>query len=110
MNAVITVLACIGGVVGFDWLATGRMASMATSFDYHYWPPSKLRIFSLALVAVAAAVVLLSPSSDEQNRLDWPLLFAIVALGIWWLVTWLDFMAQRRTGYREPPRYSDTDY
>jgi hypothetical protein len=110
VNAVITVLACVGGVVAFDWLATGRMASMATSFDYRYWPPTKLRIFSLVLVAIAAATTVLSPASGRQNTLDWTLLFAIFALGTWWLVTLLDFMAQRRTGYREPSRYSDTDY
>ena len=82
---------------------------MTTSFDYRYWPLSKSRIISLILVIIAAAVVMLSSQADPQDPRDWPVVFAALALLIWWVVTWLDFMAQRRTGYREPPRYSDMD-
>lgn len=109
MHALLTILASAGIAIGCDWLGVERMASMATSFDYRYWPLSKSRVSSLILLIVATAVVALSPRPDPRNPLDWPLVFAGLALVAWGAVAWLDFMAQRRAGYRKPPRYGDRD-
>ena len=109
MQALLTVVVCIVLVIPIDWVAVSRAGDFATSFDYRYWPLSKLRIGSLILVAAAAAIVVLAQPPDPQNPLDGPLALVIVALVIWALVAWLDFMRQRRAGYREEARYGDMD-
>jgi hypothetical protein len=109
VNVAITIVICALVVIGCDWVAAGRLASTAPSFDYRYWPPSKWRIFSLVLVSIATSVIILSPAPDPQKPLDGPLGFFFIAVIVWGLVTWLDFMRQRRDGYRQPLRYSDPD-
>jgi hypothetical protein len=58
---------------------------------------------------LVAAVLTVSVTASPDNPPLWPLLFAVIALAAWAIIAVLDINAQRRTGYRNPPRYSGPD-
>ena len=82
---------------------------MAWSFDYRYWPLSRSRTASVILLAIAVTITGLFVKPNPVDPPLWWLLLIAPALLIWLAVTWADFMAQRRAGYRERPRYSEPD-
>ena len=107
MHVIVVVVLCVPIVAAWDWAGVSRVGSMMTTFDYQYWPLSKLRLGSLVLLMLAASAVGLSSPEKNLSLMDVPLDLAVVALIIWGIVAWLDLMAQRRLGRRELPRSSD---
>ena len=109
MPPFLTSFVSIALVVGFDWIATDSMGAKATSFDYRHWPLSKARIFSIVLLSISVTMTVLFRTGDPKDPPLWPLFLNAPPLLIWALVAWSDLLAQRRKGYREPPRYSQQD-
>src|SRR5437868_595168 len=96
------------GAVAFDWLfANGMLARYASSVDYRYWPPSRLRMVTWAFLAGAAILLV-----HDEFRAEWPLLLTIFAFIVYGAAIMADaFQAQ---GWDEdgpssclPPRYSE---
>jgi hypothetical protein len=113
MNAVIAPLASAVAVVLWDWAGTSGLARYARlfDFDYRYWPPSKARIASLALLWLAATICALFAHPNPEKPSIWILFVIGPALILWSVIGLLDFFAQSRTGYRKPPsRYSDPSF
>lgn len=113
MNALIVLLkifAAIAGAVAWDWLGVTRMGANTTSFDYRYWPLSRPRLISIVLLAGTVAVIAVFVRPDPVNPPVWPIVVGAVALGVWAVVAIHDWFAQRRVGYREPPRYSELEF
>jgi len=56
----------------------GRMSSHLTSFDYQYWPLSRVRMFSVLVLAagVFATFLIVQPPDDRL----WPMSFAFAAM------------------------------
>lgn len=76
-------------VVAFD---RAGMAKLSVLCDlYEYWPPTRLRIASLVLLASAAISVVVVPA---PMRL-WTLLFVLVAAVAWVSVALHDIFTQR---------------
>lgn len=109
MPPFLTGFVSIALVIGFDWVATDSMGAKATSFDYRHWPLSKARIFSIILLSISVTITVLFRMADPKDPPLWPLFLNGPPLLIWGLVAWIDFLAQRRNGHREPPRYPEPD-
>ena len=112
MHALLTIVGCIALVIGLDWLATTSAGAQAWSFDYRYWPMSKSRLASVVPLAVSVAAMGLFVRPDPNNPPLWWFFVIGPPLVIWFAVCWVDFLAQRRAGYREPSAYgygSDPD-
>jgi hypothetical protein len=92
------------GTVGFDWLIAGRIAVLAPTVDYHWWPLSKLRLATLTLFATTIALI-----AYYGFRAEWPLLASILAFIVYGAAIMADLDRQRERGPRKPPRYSDAD-
>jgi hypothetical protein len=97
-------------VVFFDWLFFTRVGGYFSDFDYRYWPLSRARMVSLLIVITSIESLVIYVHPDPEN----PPMWALVPLGIvmifWITVGYRDIWIQGRTGYRNPPRYSDDDY
>jgi hypothetical protein len=106
VHALLTIVACVAGVIGFDWLATTSAGAKAWSFDYRYWPMSKPRMASVILLAVAVTAQGLFMKPDPDNPPVWWIFLLGPSLVIWLATFWVDFLHQRRTEYRED---SDND-
>ena len=91
----------------WDWAALTRLAAYYTDFDYRHWPMTRLRLMSVLLLV--AALILVGVFATPGHPPLWPLLLAVIALAAWAIIAVLDVNAQRRTGYRNPPRYSDRE-
>ena len=96
------------GIAIFDWLVAGRLAALAPSVDYHYWPPSRLRLITLALLAAAVAL-----DVYYEFRAEWTLLVSLLALIVYGAAIMADIQRQRERDPdsvpQAPPRYSDVD-
>jgi hypothetical protein len=82
------------GIPLFDWLSVTGPAARMTSFDYAYWPLSKLRIASVALLAAGLLITLTITHPPDDNL--WKLLPAGIGLVIHAVVGWLDVLRQKR--------------
>ncbi len=92
--------------VGWDWLAVTRMAAYSTDFDYRYWPLSRSRQIGLGSLVLTAAYAWATAGPGGPL---WLLIPPMILLGVWLVTALNDLETQRRTGYREPPRYSDRE-
>ena len=96
------------GVPIYDWLVTTRVGAYLTSFDYQYWPLTRLRSISVLLLAagVFASFAILHPPDDRV----WPLLIFFPPLILHGAVACADVFKQRRevlSGEREA--FPDSD-
>ncbi|GAA0295974.1 hypothetical protein GCM10009087_02150 [Sphingomonas oligophenolica] len=94
-------------VPALDWVGVTRVADYYSDFDYRYWPLERLRLISLFLLAAATITVGVFASPDDPPL--WPLMLFVAAAAAWAIIALRDINAQRRTGYRNPPRYSERD-
>jgi hypothetical protein len=95
----------IGLIVLFDWLVAGRLAALAPSVTYRYWPLSKIRWITLVLFADSSAVSLDRPA-------EWTLPVLLLAFVVYGAAIMADLEQQRDrddNGSRTPPRYSEQD-
>lgn len=90
----------------WDWLGVTRIASYYTDFDYRYWPLTRLRLISVLLLPATAIPVGVFASPHPPL---WPLILFTIANAAWTIIALRDINVQRRTGYRNPPRYSARD-
>jgi len=107
MTAVLSLVGVVLVALGWDWLGVTRLAAYYSDFDYRYWPLSRRRQVGLgALILTAVYFWALTGS----NAPLWLLIPAAILFGIWAVTALNDLNAQRRTGYRTPPTYSEGDY
>jgi len=92
-----------------DWLFFTRIGSFFADFDYRYWPLSKSRLFSLLVIMGLVGSMFLFVKPNPDNPSMWVLIPFGVALIAHLFVGYRDLFSQRRSGYRSPPRYVDTD-
>lgn len=109
MIVLLKIVAAVVVVAAWDWLAATRLGAYATSFDYRYWPLSRWRLFSVAVLGVTVAAIAAVARPDPVSPPVWPIIVGGAALALWAVVLNRDWFAQRRTAYREPPRSSDRD-
>jgi hypothetical protein len=78
----------------YDWAMAERMSSHLTSFEYQYWPPSRVRIISFAILVagVFASILIMRPPDDRL----WPLMFAFAAMIFHGVIACADLFKQRR--------------
>ena len=91
-----------------DWLVVTRIAGYYTDFDYRYWPLSKARVISMLSLGVSIAILLIFADPDKEAW--WPAIPAGLAIIAWSFIYYIDILAQRRTGYRNPPCYGEREY
>jgi hypothetical protein len=94
------------GTVIFDWIVTWGASARAPSVDYHYWPPSALRLTTL--VALAASVTI---GAYYGFQPEWTLFLTLLTFIIYGAAIVADIERQR-DGDEEgetSPRYSDAD-
>ena len=84
------------GVPLYDWMMVTGVAAKMPSFDYHYWPMSRWRIGTIALLAVGLFVSLLIMKPPESNGRLWIMLPAVIAVLIHAAIAIVDIFAQRR--------------
>ena len=96
----------LDGTATFDWLVAGRLAALAPTVDYRYWPPSALRLISF--VALAASVALYAYYGFQA---EWTLLVSLLALIVYGAAIMADIERQRgrRDDGATAPRYSEVD-
>ena len=105
MQSVPTVILAVLGVAVCDWVLVGRLAALATDFDYRYWPMTWPRVATLLLAIITASVSALVV--EPRNMPAWLLLIWAVVFGLWAVVAVDEIGRQRALGYRAPPRYSE---
>ena len=93
------------GTAAFDWIVAGRLAALAPSVDYRYWPVSNLRLITLALLSAAVGA-----DAYSGYRAEWALLVSLLALIIYGAAIMADLERQRERGpLPHAPRYGDVD-
>lgn len=94
------------GTVVFDWCVAGRLAALAPTVDYHYWPPSALRLITLVVLAASVAL-----DAYYGFQAEWTLPVSLVAFIVYGAAIMADLERQkeRRNDSQAPPRYSDVD-
>ncbi|MDF2385834.1 hypothetical protein JMG10_30490 [Nostoc ellipsosporum NOK] len=79
-----------------DWLMVTGSAAKMVSFDYVYWPPSRLRIIGIVLLAAGLFTTLVLVRPPESNAGLWKLLPVAAALVVHVAIAMRDLLAQRR--------------
>lgn len=83
------------GVPTYDWLMVTGSAARFTSFDYRYWPPTRLRVTSVIVLSLACLVTFSLMHPPEPDDRLWLLLPAIIALCFHGAVAVIDMSRQR---------------
>ncbi len=91
----------------WDWLGLSRASSAYIDFDYRYWPLSRPRLISVLVLMLAVIPVCAFANPDHPPL--WTLMIAFIALAAWAIIALRDVKAQHRTGYRDPPGYSERE-
>jgi len=89
-------VAALVGVPAYDWLMVTGAAAKMSSFDYQYWPLSRLRITTIGALAASVffAFLLIKPPEPATRLLIF--LPAFVAVIIHNIIAMVDIFAQRR--------------
>ena len=77
---------------GFDWLAAGRIAAYFSDFEYRFWPLSKHRQISVALMALVVFTIIFRGPGKPL----WELIPVAAALLYWAGAILADVFRQRR--------------
>ena len=88
------------GVPVYDYLSVTGSAARFTSFEYRYWPPSKLRWSAIGLLAAGVFVTLAIMRAPEPDDRFWVIVPALVGLAVHWWVSVIDMFRQRRAAVR----------
>ncbi|MFC3173244.1 hypothetical protein ACFOD9_03145 [Novosphingobium bradum] len=88
------VIAALVGAPVYDWVLVNGAAAKMTSFDYEYWPFTKRRKASVALVSLGAFFTFLIIDPPEDRL--WPMLPVFVAMAVHAYVAISDIFRQRR--------------
>jgi hypothetical protein len=107
MDILESVATAVIGVALFDWLSVTGAASKFISFDYRYFPLSKMRIISV--MCLSAATFYFCITIDPANPPLFPIILVLAALSVHLSVSLIDLFAQRRTGYRTPLNYGERE-
>ena len=107
MNTLITYAGCLGAACALDIFGALSMASVATTFDYRFWPLSRQRLAAIFLLALAFMLIVSVKGDEFQQPPHWPEALCFLALILSSVVLFRDWHAQRRENYRKPLRYSD---
>ncbi|HUD94120.1 hypothetical protein [Sphingobium sp.] len=88
------IIAALIGAPIYDWVIVNGAAQKMTSFDYRYWPLTRVRLASVALLSVGAFITFFITDPPEDRL--WPMLpvFTTMALHCW--VAIADIRRQRR--------------
>ena len=93
------------GIAAFDWVVAGRLAALAPSVDYRYWPISKLRLVTLAFLIGTIGL-----DAHFGYRAEWALLVCLLAIIIYIAALLADLQRQRDRGpLPHALRYGETD-
>jgi hypothetical protein len=78
----------------YDWLLVGRCSASFTSFDYTYFPMSKLRQVSIALLIAAALFFVATINPDRPPII--PIVVCLAGVAFHGSVALKDIFTQRR--------------
>jgi hypothetical protein len=94
-------IAAFVGAPIYDWIVVSGAAAKMVSLEYQYWPLTRLRIVSLALLEVGGFFTFLLPETDDRLWVAIPL-FAAMALHC--VVAMHDLFRQRRLAIEKADR------
>jgi hypothetical protein len=94
------------GAAIFDWVVAGRLAALAPTVDYRYWPLSALRLITLVVLAASVAL-----DAYFGFRAEWTLFVTLLALIVYGAAIMADLERQKDQGdgSHTAPRYSEVD-
>lgn len=102
-----SVIAAIVVALVYDWLGVTGSAARFTSFDYRYWPMSKIRQGSVLLLIVTGAFFAATINPDHPSVI--PLVILAAAMAFHGYIAVQDMFAQRRGAISNPSVTSDGD-
>jgi hypothetical protein len=109
MQTVGTIAVTLLIVAAFDWLFANRLAALAPSVDYRYWPLSKLRWYTVAFLAGAALTLRFVAGPTLRDGPEWPVSLLLVAFVAWGGAVMAELDVQRDRMDRPARRYSDRE-
>ncbi len=102
MGLLETALAVAIGVPIYDWMSVTGSAAKFTSFDYQYWPPSRLRWIGIAVLAGGVFITFALMHPPEPDSRIWVILPGSFGFIFHGGVTIADLYRQKRAAINDP--------
>lgn len=84
----------------YDWSSVTGSAALMTSFEYRYWPPSRVRLVGFCVLTLGLFVTLLLMKPPEPDSRMWVIVPGVVGLSTHGATSIVDIFGQRRRARR----------